>query len=93
MNAIETISLKDFWNTNECESLFCVSTAVPAGEEFTVGGETDVWEVIDSGLSPSDAWELEGTVDSDGDWSWNGEGNVRDFYGNSYTKIQLIRQR
>lgn len=93
MTATKLVSLKDFWNATEVASLFVVSTAIPAGEEFTVGGEDcDVWEVLDSGLSPTDLWEIEGEIDADGDWNWNGVGNVRDFRGNSYTRISLIAE-
>lgn len=101
MNATKTVSLREFWNANEVKSVFVVGIGCPAGQELVQNLEDDgedycdLNEVIDSGLAhpneqnESPLWELTGTVDESGDWTWDGNGSVRDIRGNNYTRIKL----
>lgn len=89
------MTLNEYLDSHEVASLFYVSTAAPAGIELTHDTKShgdeycDLHEVIAGNLSNDNLLELEGTVDSDGDWSWNGKGNVRDYRMNNFTAIRV----
>ncbi len=100
-STIET-TLREFWNDNDCGTIFAVSTACPAGIEYHQNTETDVDEdfcdlneLIETGLfacnyeESASAWNLTG-IATDGRWVWDGKDRITDGSGNDYTQIVLL---
>jgi len=80
------MTLNDYANDREHVVAFVAGVGNPTGEELPLGGECDFAE----GLGLLD---LIGTVDADGDWRWDGEGDPRDERGNSITKVSACVDR
>lgn len=75
------ITLLDYANEREFVVAFYTSTAAPAGD-YAPLGNPDLDFVERRGLL-----DLVGTVDSEGDWQWSGEGEPTDDNGNSILKV------
>jgi hypothetical protein len=73
--------LHDYCNERENVVVFVAGVGCPAGNHH-IAGYPDLDFLDRTGI-----YALEGTVDAEGDWRWNGEGNPRDDSGNAITKI------
>lgn len=89
----EQVSLVDFCNTRDVSRLFVTSTYVPVGVTYNSNVDTDgddycdLWDLLESGLSTESLFHLNGSVNGDR-WIWDGQGDVRDYHGNSYLRIE-----
>lgn len=75
------MKLIEFCNCNDNVVVFIVGNANPTGI-FTVGTHPD-FDYLDR----NDLLQLSGSVNSGGDWLWDGIGNPTDDNGNSINKI------
>lgn len=83
MSATEakTMTLNDYVNDRESVVLFWAGVGCPAGD-YTVLGHPDLDFAERRGLL-----DLSGTVDAEGDWRWDGEGDPLDDQGNTIYKL------
>lgn len=84
MDESARISLGDFANDfpeGQAPIGFYASIGKPAGEEFVLN-DPDYTTPFDGEL-----FDLNGTVDQDGIWRWDGEGNPTDFNRNTVTHL------
>lgn len=70
--------------------LWLCGTACPAGQDFNHDVESDGDDYCDVGdlVTEENLWELNGDVNENGRWEWDGEGNPHDGRGNSYYSIK-----
>ena len=79
------MTLVDFANSIEYPVLFWVSVGQPTGDYIPLGYPD--WSYPES-------WDdAEGTVDSDGDWNWDGEGDPRDARSNTVYRLSVYSDR
>jgi len=77
---MEKITLSEVVAKFDHPVLFWTSVGTPAGSEEVLGDPD--WEVSIQG------WEgLEGTIDSEGKWQWDGEGNPLDCRSNTVLRL------
>lgn len=76
------MKLNDYCNARKNVVIFFAGIGSPTGD-YTVAGYPDLDFADRNGLL-----ELEGEIDSSGDWQWNGLGNPTDDRANSITKVQ-----
>jgi len=81
-SATPTVSLGDYANARGCVVVFVAGVGCPAGEYFAAGDPSDSVDSLLENLAIQD-----GTVDSSGDWHWDGSGNPTDYRGNTIYKI------
>jgi hypothetical protein len=90
-----TISLADFCPS----SIDLYSFGIRTGQTIDFGQieDPDTGEMVDQDpfdaaqSIPFDMSDAMGTVDADGDWSWDGEGDLRDWSRNTITKLSARR--
>lgn len=89
----EVTNLHD-WNNDDDGPISCLwicGIGYPTGIEFTHNTETDDDETY-CDLGELDIlfrlWDLNGTVDENGTWCWDGEGDVRDDMGNTIYNVK-----
>ena len=75
------MTLNDFCNARENVIIFYSGIGCPTGD-YTVAGNPDLDFADRRGLL-----DLDGEIDSAGDWRWSGEGKPTDDSANSITKI------
>lgn len=92
--ATKTISLLDWNNDEPISYLWICAVGCPAGLEFRHDTETDDDEAY-CDFSELDLlaklWDLEGAIDDNGTWCWNGEGDVSDERGNTIYNVKARR--
>jgi hypothetical protein len=81
MNATTTLTLNDYANEREDVVLFWTSIGTPMGD-YTPLGYPDIDFADRRGLLG-----LGGTIDDDGDWLWDGEGNPTDDRSNTIMRL------
>lgn len=76
------MTLAEYANSRENVVLFWAGVGCPMGDYDLIGHPAfdfaECRELLD----------LEGEVDAEGDWNWNGQSNPTDWLGNSITKLQ-----
>lgn len=77
----ETMTLSDYASEHPYSVLFWAGIGCSAGDYSPLGADCDFAER--NGLL-----DLEGTVDGDGDWQWDGKGNPTDDRRNTITRLQ-----
>lgn len=77
----KTMTLNDYANERSYVVLFWAGVGTPAGEETPIG-HPDLDFVDRRGLL-----DLNGTVDDEGDWRWDGKGDPTDDRRNTITKL------
>ena len=87
MTATETVSLIDYANAREDVVLFWASYGTPTGDYATLN-HPDMDFAGEQSLN-----DLTGTVDADGDWRWDGEGEPVDHRNNTITKLHAYVDR
>lgn len=92
--ATKTISLLAWNNEDAISYLWICGVGCPAGLEFRHDTETEDDEAY-CDFSELDLltklWDLEGTIDENGRWCWNGEGDVTDERGNTIYNVKARR--
>lgn len=93
MNATETtlVRFADRNDSNPFTYLWICGIGCPAGQDFHHDTETECEEDYCDFAELDEIQQfadLEGTIDSEGQWCWNGEGNVTDFRGNTIYNIK-----
>jgi hypothetical protein len=78
---VATISLLDYANDRDHVVLYWASVGVPRGSDTPLG-----YPEIDF-ADRNGLLELTGTVDEDGDWVWDCEGDPRDDQRNTITRL------
>ena len=90
---MHTISLCDFFDSYDVESLFLQTTGgcmdLKQNTESEGDDFCDIEDVVYDGLSVNNLFGLYGTVDKYGDWHWDGRGNVHDYNMNSFVRFTV----
>jgi hypothetical protein len=88
------ISLLGWHNDQPINYLWIAGVGCSAGVDYRHDTDTDDEELYCdfSELELLDRlWHLEGTVDADGTWCWDGEGDVYDERGNTIYNVKARR--
>jgi hypothetical protein len=88
------ISLQAWNNEQPISYVWICGVACPTGQDFRHNTETeDAEEYCDfSELDLlSKLWDLEGEIDENSTWCWDGIGNVRDDRGNTIYNVKARR--
>lgn len=93
-NAKIKMTLADFGP----DSVWFTSVGIPTGVTIDLAHGVDEETGEPYEIDPYDAsqslpfeWDLEGTIDDDGDWNWDGQGPCHDWNRNSVTAISASR--
>ncbi len=79
--ATETLSLNDYADAREDVVIFFAGVGHPTGDYCLADCPDDDF------ADRRGLFDLTGTVDVDGDWRWDGEGNPTDDRGNTIYKV------
>jgi len=100
MTTATKITLGEFWARDGVGSLFLAGVGMPSGQQFDHDTDAEGEDYCDVGdvIEQLDLGDLEGTVDSEGIWQWDGKGErlpsgdraegPRDWNGNTIYKVQ-----
>lgn len=81
------ITLLDFANSIEYPVLFWVSSGVPTGDYHPIGYPEFLFH------EERELEFLTGTVDVDGEWNWDGEGDPTDYQRNTITRLTVLSDK
>jgi hypothetical protein len=69
-------------------SIWYTSVGRPTGETIDM---TEVDDPRDAENMVPFEWDIEGTIDEDGEWAWDGKGNPTDFGNNTIYAIRAFK--